>query len=313
MQAGVARHLGPSAIACPAHPRGQRPAMVRWEVQGDPCAVEIDACPSCAGIWFDAGEEAKILAAATAVDGARMAVAKAQAASGELTDAERDRFVAELREGDPLVRDALRRGTVRTPYLSAGLVWLNVAAFGLSLGALAADMGLRRAIGSVALVPAEIVAGRGLYRIVTHAFFHAGPQHLVINLLYLWTFARALEIHIGHKRFALLYGAGLLGAAALHVAVDPTSTIPSIGASGAIAALLGAFLVLMPDTQTLGKRIDARSGAVVAAILYLAQQIIPALLHRGGIAWYAHIGGFVTGTLLALILRAKRRKGAGDD
>jgi membrane associated rhomboid family serine protease len=159
--------------------------------------------------------------------------------------------------------------------------------------------------------------------LVTSLFLHGGFVHLFGNLIYLWVFGGAIEESMGHGRFLLLYLAcGAVGSLT-HTVLFPQSSIPSIGASGSIAGVLGAFLVLRPQ---------ARIVTLFPLVVYWAMAEIPALLFlpvwfgmqffngflslqaaRGtqevaGIAWWAHVGGFVFGALVAGGFRLARRQ-----
>jgi membrane associated rhomboid family serine protease len=155
--------------------------------------------------------------------------------------------------------------------------------------------------------------------LVTSLFLHGGFVHLAGNMIYLWVFGGAIEDVMGHVRFFLFYVAcGAVGSLA-HTALFPESTIPSIGASGSIAGLLGAFLVLRPHARivTLFPLVVYWAMAEIPAIVFLpvwfAMQFFNGFLSLeaarrvqevAGIAWWAHVGGFVFGAVVALLWRA---------
>ncbi len=157
--------------------------------------------------------------------------------------------------------------------------------------------------------------------LVSSLFLHGGFVHLIGNLIYLWVFGGAIEDSLGHWRFLLVYLAcGAIGSLT-HTVLFPTSTIPSIGASGSIAGLLGAFLVLHPKARilTLFPLVVYWAMAELPALVFLpvwfGMQFFSGFLSlqaaRGtqevaGVAWWAHVGGFVFGMLAAVILRRKR-------
>lgn len=159
----------------------------------------------------------------------------------------------------------------------------------------------------------------------TSLFLHGGVVHLLGNLVYLWVFGGAVEDAIGHARFFYLYlGCGAAGSL-LHTLLFPQSSVPSIGASGAIAGLLGAFLILRPHAKiiTLFPLVVYWAMAEIPAIVFLpiwfGMQFFNGVLsieaarrtqEVAGIAWWAHIGGFLLGATVAFIWRwrgARRR------
>jgi membrane associated rhomboid family serine protease len=159
--------------------------------------------------------------------------------------------------------------------------------------------------------------------LVTSLFLHGGFVHLAGNLIYLWVFGGAVEEALGRVRFLTLYLAcGAVGSLT-HTVLFPQSTVPSIGASGSIAGLLGAFLVLRPRARivTLFPLVVYWAMAEIPALLFLpvwfAMQFFNGFLSlqaaRGtqevvGIAWWAHVGGFVCGMVMGVILRRGGRQ-----
>ncbi len=154
---------------------------------------------------------------------------------------------------------------------------------------------------------------------VSSAFLHGSLGHFVFNMIFLWVFGDNVEDRFGHLRYALFYLAGAVFAGAAHLAAHPTSVVPTIGASGAIAAVMGAYFVLYPRawiTSIILPFFWIRIS--VPALLYLA--IWFALqIYRGsaalegdasarGVAWWAHVGGFAFGALAILALGRRRRR-----
>ena len=145
------------------------------------------------------------------------------------------------------------------------------------------------------------------FALLLSMFLHAGLLHLGGNMLYLWVFGNNVEDRMGLVPFVAFYLLGGLAATFAHVALDPNSTVPVIGASGAIAAVMGAYLVLYPRARVhtaiifgiiLFRPIPAW---VVLGFWFLSQFIVDP---TSGVAWAAHVGGFVFGVVVALILRA---------
>ena len=159
--------------------------------------------------------------------------------------------------------------------------------------------------------------------LVTSLFLHGGFVHLIGNLIYLWVFGGAIEDAMGRPRFLLFYLACGAAGSLTHTVLFPNSTVPSIGASGSIAGLLGAFLVLRTKDRivTLFPLVVYWAMAEIPAMLFLpvwfGMQFFSGFLSlqaaRGtqevsGVAWWAHVGGFLFGLLVAAIFRLRVRR-----
>lgn len=170
------------------------------------------------------------------------------------------------------------------------------------------------------VVPARLVGpDPPYYTLVTSAFLHGGWLHLGGNMLYLWIFGNNVEDAMGHVGFLVFYLLSGAAAAVVQVALQPTSTIPMVGASGAIAGVLGAYLVLYPHARILAL---VPMGfftqlAEVPAVLFLPLWFLLQLVYGiaslgvqtqvgGGVAFWAHVGGFVAGVLLVRIFARRR-------
>jgi membrane associated rhomboid family serine protease len=206
------------------------------------------------------------------------------------------------------------------------LVVLNVIAFVLELMQPSAGA-LQSFVQAWGVVPREYSQGRDLApsiplpfwsTLFTSMFLHGGWAHLGGNMLYLWTFGDNVERRLGAARFLLFYLACGVVAALAHVAFNSGSTVPTVGASGAISGVLGGYLVLFPRNQV---RVLTRSGiATVPAVMVLGLWIVIQLLssvgsiadtrETGGVAYLAHVGGFVAGVVLVKILAAGGRRPA---
>jgi membrane associated rhomboid family serine protease len=147
---------------------------------------------------------------------------------------------------------------------------------------------------------------------------HGGWLHILGNMLYLWIFGDNVEDNFGHGKFALFYLICGIAASFAQIMVDPQSPIPSLGASGAIAGVLGAYLVMFPRNRV---RNIVMLGFIwttieLPAILVLGFWIVIQIFsqytssleqgHSGGVAYMAHIGGFVTGLILSFLFRTRR-------
>jgi len=149
------------------------------------------------------------------------------------------------------------------------------------------------------------------YQLVLAFFMHAGVTHLVSNMWYLWIFGNTLEYALGALPFALLYVACGVLSMIIQAASSPLSSVPVVGASGAIAGVMGACLVLMPMARIitwLPLAFFIRVPAFIYLILWFALQYLSmrsASAHGGGVAWWAHIGGFGGGLLMGLAIRQR--------
>jgi membrane associated rhomboid family serine protease len=201
--------------------------------------------------------------------------------------------------------------TSTTPFVNHALVAINVAVFVYQAFleydvspeashafvqklAVTPSLLLSPAVWSQMPIPAPLT-------MLTSMFVHAGPMHLLGNLLYLWVFGDNIEDALGHLNYLVFYLVCGMGAAVAQVMIDPGSTIPMVGASGAIAGVLGAYLVLHPQAQVLTWVFIRIMYVPAAALLgiWFAIQIFSAFAGGdSGVAWYAHIGGFLVGVLL---------------
>ena len=223
------------------------------------------------------------------------------------------------------IRNTLER-TV-TPVVNRSLVIANIAVF---VGQLFLGERAEWLIQAFGFIPARLTdPGRFHYTLLeasvtlgTSLFLHGGLIHLVGNMVYLHVFGSSVEQSFGHARYLIFYLAGGAIGSLTHTVVFPHSLVPSIGASGSIAAVLGAFLVLHPGAPivTLFPLIIYWAMAEVRAAyllpVWFGMQFLNGFLTlhaaRGtqevaGIAWWAHIGGFVFGCLVAIAGRAKLR------
>jgi membrane associated rhomboid family serine protease len=162
--------------------------------------------------------------------------------------------------------------------------------------------------GEAALAPGlEIVPAWAT--LLTYAFLHAGWMHLLGNMAFVWVFADNIEDALGHARFAVFYLACAAAAGAAHVFVDPGSQAPMIGASGAVAGVVGAYLVLHPHVRAwvlvLGP-IPIRLPAAWLILAWAALQVWNALTDTAGaVAWWSHVGGFLAGAALVVPMRRR--------
>ena len=224
--------------------------------------------------------------------------------------------------------------TTRTPWVTRALVLANVAvAVVTPLSGCAAtfaylEWGLVPAgltgTGQVRVPGCGVGDVAGAWGLVTHMFVHAGILHLLGNMVYLWVFGDNVEDRLGHGRFLVLYLAGGLAAAAAQTVTGIGATVPLVGASGAVAAVLGAYLLTYPThsvatlltfpASLLAFVLRSRWNVVLLAVVELPAWLVlggwvwlqlrgSATPGAGGVAYAAHVGGFVAGVLLLLRLR----------
>lgn len=223
------------------------------------------------------------------------------------------------------------------PIFSYAFIGINIIVFLLQMsvpGNLVCDY---------AAIPGDIIAGKGYYTLMSSMFMHGGWMHLIGNMLFLWVFADNIEAVIGNSRFVVFYLLGGLFASMLHIGMEswmssgadmincckpclasmscPTEVaacqgfVPSLGASGAISAVLGAYLIWFPKSKI--KMFAFVTSFTIPAIAFLGfwflEQMVAGvgslgvLGAKGGVAWWAHIGGFVFGLAYGWLNKEKVR------
>ncbi len=207
--------------------------------------------------------------------------------------------------------------TTRVPYITILIIALNAGVFFFQLFS---PQGLQFFVYKMGAIPYEITHFKALSLVLTDSreplarlsppltlivsmFIHGGLFHLIFNMLYLWIFGNNVEDFLGPIRFILFYLLSGLGASITHILFNPNSQVPMIGASGAIAGILGAYLILYPRARVLTFvflffiiRIIAIPASFVLGLWFLIQVL--SIGAGGGVAWFAHIGGFLIGILL---------------
>ncbi len=213
--------------------------------------------------------------------------------------------------------------TARKPVVTWVLLGLNVALFlyELSLGERLQDFLLSAAFIPGLHLPGGMDTGipLGLDNALLSMFLHGGFMHLAGNMLFLWIFGDNIEDRLGRLRFILFYLLCGFAASYAQALVDPQSNIPLIGASGAISGVLGGYLLLYPRARIetlliLGFFFQRlRVPALVFLPVWFLMQLLPGLMAlgqssgQGGVAWFAHIGGFVAGPLLVWLFGGLRK------
>ena len=220
-----------------------------------------------------------------------------------------------------------------TPYATYGLIAVNALVWALVQG-FGTEPALSSSVCQLGLVPADLLHtapagtsfpltpdsvctlsgdGSSWHTVITSMFMHGGWMHLIGNMWFLWIFGNNVEDAMGHFRFVLFYLLCGISAAALQTAFDPNSVIPMVGASGAIGGVMGAYVVMYPRVHVhlfvfLG--FYATTFAVPAYFMlgywFLVQLVSGSVAigaQGGGVAFWAHVGGFVAGALLSFVFR----------
>ena len=154
-----------------------------------------------------------------------------------------------------------------------------------------------------------IFPGKGVFlALLVSMFLHGSFMHLAGNMLFLWIFGNNIEDHTAGLRYLAFYIASGVAATFVHIAVDPSSTVPVIGASGAIAGVMGAYLAWFPNVRIRALFFIFFVRTITAKWLLLfwfVTQFFDAFNPNSGVAWMAHVGGFVFGVLFGLLTRAR--------
>ncbi|MEO0788327.1 MAG: rhomboid family intramembrane serine protease [Bacteroidota bacterium] len=208
----------------------------------------------------------------------------------------------------PIGDDQVRGGY--SPHLAYGLIIVNVIIFLYQMSLAPKD--IDTFLITYGAIPAEITNGQDHFTLLTSMFLHGGLMHLGGNMLFLWIFADNVEASVGSVVFLVVYLVSGLAAHAGQIFINPESPVPMVGASGALAGIMGAYLVMFPRSKVKGYLFVFRVAvpAFFFLLFWIAQQSYmgytqlqsgPSL--SGGVAWWAHIGGFLFGVLAGLIIR----------
>ncbi len=210
----------------------------------------------------------------------------------------------------PISDDNSQRRTL--PVVTYALIALNVVVFLIELS------GGDAFIKEWAFIPARFSdePGADTVTIITAMFMHGSWLHLFSNMLFLWIFGDNVEDRFGHVQFLIFYLLVGVAATFAQFAFTPNSSVPNVGASGAIAGVLGAYLIMFPQSRVqvlVGRQIVAMPALVVLG-LWIVMQLFSGVgtiaytdetANQGGVAYMAHIGGFVAGLLLTFLFRGK--------
>lgn len=214
--------------------------------------------------------------------------------------------------------------TIRTPVVTFALIAICILVFFLQITS--SEEQMTRIVYQYGLTPRALMGyeesqlglnnAPPMLTLLTSMFLHGGWMHLIGNMVFLWIFGNNIEDDLGHGRFLVFYIFSGLGAAALQIAMEPDSKIPMIGASGAISGVLGAYLLLYPRARILtlvflGFFITTTRIAAgwFLGIWFLIQGLFAMTSDstQGGVAFWAHVGGFVAGLVLLFVVRPRQQ------
>jgi membrane associated rhomboid family serine protease len=219
------------------------------------------------------------------------------------------------------IHDDTPHHVIRFQWVSGLFMTINVLLFLYTRYGLGGEAGELTAMGNYGVVPlvllnagsvpADLIGLPPPLTLFTYSFLHGGWGHLVTNLLFIWVFADNVEDAFGHAAFALFYVLCALAAALTHALMLPDSGQPLVGASGAVAGILAAYLVLFPRARVwvlLFLRLPVRLPAWVLLASWIGVQVWALVAEPAdgvAVAWWAHVGGFSAGLGLTLLLRGR--------
>jgi membrane associated rhomboid family serine protease len=279
----------PAPIHCPHD--GTRMTVHVLAFEGED--VEVDHCETCQGLWLDRNEVEALREVVTAAgDKARRRLEGEERPGVAL-------YLFQLFTNLPLeVWHPLRTRPVTVFALVATLI-----AFFIFQVLFAGEMQLGS--GGWMMIPQQVMNGTNVHTVVTAAFLHGDVAHLLGNLYFLWLFGDNVEDRLGWRKFTAIYAAALVAGSLSHLLSTTESMRPFLGASGAVAGLMGAYFVLFPKVQVwmvlafIRFRMSAKWYLGLWALFNVAMQI----LGGDGVAWLAHLGGFVVGAGIAAVAR----------
>ena len=197
----------------------------------------------------------------------------------------------------------------RTPYVTYALIAINIAVFASYYNLFSDERALSAFFYNWALIPAAVSDGNGFGGLITSMFLHGGFMHLAGNMLFLWIFGDNMEDEMGHLGFILFYLAAGVAAGLAQVMASPLSMVPTVGASGAIAGVMGGYLLLFPKAKVdillifiIFFRVIPLPAWVMLGIWFAIQLFSGVAIdsETGGVAYWAHAGGFIAGIILTI-------------
>lgn len=297
----IATPLGPTKLRCPH----DRALLLGYRVAFGNAAVEVDVCSSCRGLWVDAEEGPKLQRIGEEARGVASAIASPTVDPANATPGVASYFF-QLCTGLPI---EVHNPVQQKPVVVYTLLAILAGVFCMQVAArvVGGDAGTKAFGDALWLVPSELLNGQKIWTLLTCTLLHGGLLHLLGNAYFLWVFGDNVEDRLGRSRFLLLYFGSGIAASMLHVAFNASSTIPCLGASGAIAGLMGAYLSMFPKTKLWIVMLFIRFRLSVFWYLgfWIVYQVVMGALDVPGVAWYAHIGGFLAGLAFAPLLKKR--------
>lgn len=200
------------------------------------------------------------------------------------------------------------------PWITYVFIVANILIFAYMV--LLPDQQIQQVYDKFATRPSDILQGNSYGSLMTNMFLHGGILHLAGNMFFMWIFADNIEVILGKVGFVIFYLIGGVFASLAHVFTNMQSTIPSLGASGALAAVMGAYFILFPKSKIKVFVVYLFRNVHISAIWFLGawfiMQLGSSLWEIGkdpnapGTAWWAHIGGFVFGVIIAYVLKSMK-------
>ncbi len=269
----------------------------------------VDRCTECKGFYLDAGELKRVRAITDRQRSVRLtspdaddvrlldAVHAERSGSGHVAGGGSSTgvYFFQLLTGLPVEIDAPRQ---RFPFVVLALIMANVAVFLFQVFSVGiSDAEQMEFFMAWGLVPEMLGRGEGWHGLITGMFVHGGWLHLLANMYFLWLFGDNVEDRLNRALFPLFYLLCGLAASGAHAALTAHPDVPCVGASGAISGVMGAYLVLYPRRQMYQILwfIQFKVSAVFYLLVWLGLQVLFSSLGGGGVAWFAHIGGFLAG------------------
>jgi len=257
--------------------------------------IEIDSCSECEGVWLDNHELEKVVHSPII----RKSLLELDKPINKKT------WFFQILSQMPIEYNLKVKST---PWVVYSLLVLNFVIFASYFSGLVPE---KFAYETFALFSDRVISGSQLWGLITHMYMHGGVMHIIGNMYFLWVIGDNLEDVLGKSRFLIIYTVCGFSAAAFQIIADPSSPIPMVGASGAIAGLFGMYLLWFRHASLTLMIIvyQKKVSPMVFFIIWLAMNIIGIVIAQqqggggGGVAYWAHIGGFVAGLIFGLALK----------
>lgn len=296
LNTGASELRGPTEMHCPR----DGGVLHEWVVHDGKRDVVVDVCDACKALWLDRNECGLLREIVLTAGQDRKRFTRGEEGSAGSVKGYLFRLVTGL-PGE--VWNPTHRKPVLNHTLVAFLALLFVVqvATGIYLNGDPQGLGGWTPFLGLWLVPTEIWAADNIQTLLTYAFLHGGFAHLAVNLYFLWLFGDNVEDYLGHRKYTAIFLASALAGAVLHVLMPGDASIPLVGASGGIAGLMGAYLVLFPGVRlrVVWLFIPLRLPLIAYIALWLLSQGALMLGNNANVSWQAHLGGFIAGGILA--------------